>query len=250
MQAMNTSTGAMTEFFRAGGARLALFGALAFGAPLAAQAQAQTQAPDDADSAVFRTGLGITNLKFTDRSASTSTHTFGIVDFGASKSFGGLFLGFDTELPFNQGGTATNNELVQTEVADFTLGYTLFNRLSAFTGWHYARYDFWRSGNLFSGQVDKGPYLGLGYAFSIGKTSQLSASLAYGNFNSDTGAGTGKSTGTSAALTWSSDFRHGLGYYAKLRLLNYNFELDPGVVAVGGRDVKKSITTLAVGVVY
>lgn len=223
------------------GRLLTLAGLLAIGAPLAAQAQ-------DDDSAVFRTGLGVTSLKFTDRSASTSTHNFGIVDFGVSKSFGGVFVGFDTELPFNQGGTATNNEIVQTEVADFTLGYGFANRLSVFTGWHYARYDFWRSGNLFSGQVDRGPYLGLGYAFPIGK-NQLSASAAYGNFNSDSGAGPGKSTGASASLTWSGDFRHGMGYYVKLRLLSYNFELD-STPPTGGREVKKNITTLAVGVVY
>src|SRR5215470_11059815 len=153
-------------------------------------------AQDDTDSAVFRTGLGVTSLKFTDRSASESTHTFGIVDFGVSKSFGGVFLGFDTELPFNQGGTPTNDETVQTSVADFTLGYGFKNQLSVFTGWHYARYDFWRSGALFSRQTDRGPYLGLGYAFPIGK-NQLSASVAYGDFNSDSGAGPGKSTGTS-----------------------------------------------------
>ena len=218
--------------------------AFALGAPPVAQAQAQ----EDSDSAVFRTGLGVTSLKFTDRSASTSTHTFGIVDFGASKSFGGLFVGFDTELPFNQGGTPTNDEIVQTSVADFTLGYGFKNQLSVFTGWHYAKYDFWRQGLLFSRQTDKGPYLGLGYAFPVGR-NQLSASLAYGDFNSDSGAGPGKSTGTSASLTWSGDFRHGLGYYVKLRLLNYNFELDNAPPS-GGRDVKKTITTLAVGVVY
>jgi len=210
-------------------------------APLAAQAQ-------DDDSAVFRTGLGMTHLVFTDRSASTSKHTFGIVDFGASKSFGGVFVGFDTELPFNQGGTPTNDEIVQTAVADFTLGYAFRNRVSVFTGWHYAKYDFWRSGVLFSQQTDRGPYLGVGYAFLIGK-GQLSASLAYGDFNSDSGAGPGKSTGTSASLTWSSDFRHGLGYYVKLRLLNYNFELD-STPPSGGSEVKKTITTLAVGLVY
>lgn len=217
-----------------------LLGALALCAP--------AQAQDDSDSAVFRTGLGVTSLKFTDRSASESTHTFSIVDFGASKSFGGLFVGFDTELPFNQGGTPTNNEIVQTSVADATLGYGFKNQLSVFTGYHYAKYDFWRNGALFSRQTDKGPYLGLGYAFSVGK-NQLSASLAYGDFSSDSGAGPGKSTGTSASLTWSGDFRHGLGYYVKLRLLNYNFELD-STPPSGGRDVKKSITTLAVGVVY
>ena len=220
---------------------LTLAGVLAIGAPLAAQAQ-------DDDSAVFRTGLGMTHLVFTDRSASTSTHTFGIVDFGASKSFGGVFVGFDTELPFNQGGTPTNDEIVQTAVADFTLGYAFRNRVSVFTGWHYAKYDFWRQGLLFSQQTDRGPYLGVGYAFLIGK-GQLSASLAYGDFNSDSGAGPGKSTGTSASLTWSSDFRHGLGYYVKLRLLNYNFELD-STPATGGSEVKKTITTLAVGLVY
>src|SRR5215831_11607907 len=91
-----------------------LLGSLVLAAPAWAQ--------DDTDSAVFRTGLGVTSLKFTDRSASESTHTFGIVDFGVSKSFGGVFVGFDTELPFNQGGTPTNDETVQTSVADFTLG--------------------------------------------------------------------------------------------------------------------------------
>jgi len=217
-----------------------LLGSLALAAPAWAQ--------DDTDSAVFRTGLGVTSLKFTDRNASESTHTFGIVDFGVSKSFGGVFVGFDTELPFNQGGTPTNDETVQTSVADFTLGYGFKNQLSVFTGWHYARYDFWRSGTLFSRQTDRGPYLGLGYAFPIGK-NQLSASVAYGDFSSDSGAGPGKSTGTSLALTWSGDFRHGLGYYVKLRLLNYNFELDSPPPS-GGSDVKKSITTLAVGVVY
>ena len=211
---------------------------------LAAPAWAQ----DDSDSAVFRTGLGVTSLKFTDRSASESTHTFGIVDFGVSKSFGSVFVGFDTELPFNQGGTPTNDETVQTSVADFTLGYGFKNQLSVFTGWHYARYDFWRSGDLFSRQTDRGPYLGLGYAFPIGK-NQLSASVAYGDFSSDSGAGPGKSTGTSLALTWSGDFRHGLGYYVKLRWLNYNFKLD-SPPPTGGSDVKKSITTLAFGVVY
>jgi hypothetical protein len=221
---------------------LTLAGVLAIGAPLATQAQ------DDSDSSVFRTGLGMTHLVFTDRSASTSTHTFGIVDFGASKSFGGVFVGFDTELPFNQGGSPTNDEIVQTAVADFTLGYAFRNRVSVFTGWHYAKYDFWRQGLLFSQQTDRGPYLGVGYAFLIGK-GQLSASLAYGDFNSDSGAGPGKSTGTSASLTWSSDFRHGLGYYAKLRLLNYNFELD-STPATGGSEVKKTITTFAVGLVY
>jgi len=227
--------------FGAMGRSLTLAGLLAIGAPLAAQAQ-------DDDSAVFRTGLGMTHLVFTDRSASTSTHTFGIVDFGASKSFGGVFVGFDTELPFNQGGSPTNDEIVQTSVADFTLGYAFRNRLSVFTGWHYAKYDFWRAGLLFSQQTDRGPYLGVGYAFLIGK-GQLSASLAYGDFNSDSGAGPGKSTGTSASLTWSSDFRHGLGYYVKLRLLSYNFELD-STPPTGGSEVKKNITTLAVGVVY
>jgi hypothetical protein len=222
-----------------------LLAAFALGVPVAALAQ------EDTDSAVFRTGLGVQNLKFTDRSASTSTHTFGIVDFGASKSFGGVFVGFDTELPFNQGGTPTNNEIVQTEVADFTLGYGFKNQLSVFTGWHYAQYDFWRSGQLFSRQTDKGPYLGLGYGFSVGKTGQLSASLAYGDFNSDTGAGPGKSTGTSVALTWTGDFRHGLGWYARLRWLDYKFVLNSDVVPPsGGRDVYKSITTLAVGLVY
>ena len=224
---------------------LVLLSALALGAPASAQTQ------DDQDSAVFRTGLGVQNLKFTDRSASTSTHTFGIVDFGVSKSFGGVFVGFDTELPFNQGGTPTNNEIVQTEVADFTLGYGFKNQLSVFTGWHYAQYDFWRNGQLFSRQTDKGPYLGLGYGFSVGKTGQLSASLAYGDFNSDTGAGPGKSTGTSVALTWTGDFRHGLGWYARLRWLDYKFVLNSDVVPPsGGRDVYKSITTLAVGLVY
>src|SRR5215475_10661550 len=87
---------------------IVLIAASALAAPVVAQAQ------DDSDSAVFRTGLGVTSLKFTDRSASESTHTFGIVDFGVSKSFGGVFVGFDTELPFNQGGTPTNNETVQT----------------------------------------------------------------------------------------------------------------------------------------
>jgi hypothetical protein len=229
---MNRGTGVM---------RLLL--ALALGAPLAAQAQ------DSADSAVFRTGLGVTSLKFTDRSASESTHTFGIVDFGVSKSFGGLFVGFDTELPFNQGGTPTNNEIVQTSVADFTLGYGFKNQLSVFTGWHYARYDFWRSGALFSRQTDRGPYLGLGYGFTLGKTGQLSASVAYGDFNSDTGAGPGKTTGTSLALTYSGDFRHGLGWYTKLRWLNYNLELD-STPPTGSSEVKKSIVTLAVGLVY
>src|SRR5262245_9728336 len=217
--------------------------ALVLGAPLAAQAQ------DDTDSAVFRTGLGVTSLKFTERSASTSTHTFSIVDFGVSKSFGGFFAGFDTELPFNQGGTPTNNEIVQTSVADLTLGYAFANRLSVFTGWHYARYDFWRSGDLFSRQTDRGPYLGLGYGFTLGKSGQLSASAAYGDFSSDSGAGPGKTTGTSLALTYSGDVRHGLGWYTKLRWLNYNFELD-STPATGSRDVKKSILTLAVGVVY
>jgi hypothetical protein len=240
MQAMNNQ--ALAKFFRSG-VRLALLGVLALVAPLAAQAE------DDADSAVFRTGLGVTSLKFTDRSASTSTHTFGIMDFGVSKSFGGFFVGFDTELPFNQGGTPTNNEIVQTEVADLTIGYAFFNKLSVFGGAHYARYDFWRSGDLFSRQTDRGPYLGLGYAFAVGKSGQLSASLAYGDFNSDSGAGPGKSTGTSAALTWSGDFRHGLAYYVKLRLLNYNFELD-SPPPTGGRDVRKSITTLAIGLLY
>jgi hypothetical protein len=232
------------KLFSSGGAWLALLWLLALGAPVAALAQ------DDADAAVFRTGLGVQNLKFTDRSAATSTHTFGIVDFGASKSFGGVFVGFDTELPFNQGGTPTNNEIVQTEVADFTLGYGFKNQLSVFTGWHYARYDFWRNGDLFSRQTDKGPYLGLGYGFSVGKAGQLSASLAYGNFNSDTGAGPGKSTGTSVAVTWTGDFRHGLAWYARLKWLDYKFELDSDVVATGGRDVTKSIITLAVGLVY
>jgi hypothetical protein len=231
------------EFFGLTGVWLVLLGLLALGAPSAAQAQ------EDSDSAVFRTGLGVTSLKFVDRSASTSTHQFGIVDFGVSKSFGGFFVGFDTELPFNQGGTPTNNEIVQTSVADFTLGYGFKNQLSVFTGWHYARYDFWRSGDLFSRQTDKGPYLGLGYAFSVGKTGQLSASVAYGDFDSDSGAGPGKSTGTSASLTWSGDFRRGLGYYVKLRMLNYNFELD-STPPSGGRDVRKTITTLAVGLVY
>jgi len=226
-----------------GSAWVVLLAACALAAPAAAQTQ------DDPDSAVFRTGLGVTSLSFTDRSASTSTHTFGIVDFGVSKSFGGAFVGFDTELPFNQGGTPTNNEIVQTSVADLTLGYGFKNQVSVFTGWHYAKYDFWRSGDLFSRQTDSGPYLGLGYAFNVGKTGQLSASLAYGDFNSDSGAGPGKSTGTSASLTWSGDFRHGMGYYVKLRWLNYNFELD-STPPSGGRDVKKSITTLAVGVVY
>ena len=218
-----------------------LLGALALAAPAWAQ--------DDSDSAVFRTGLGVTSLKFTDRSASESTHTFGIVDFGVSKGFGGLFVGFDTELPFNQGGTPTNDEIVQTSVADATLGYGFKNQLSVFTGWHYAKYDFWRSGVLFSRQTDKGPYLGLGYAFSVGKTGQLSASLAYGDFSSDTGAGPGKSTGTSVALTWTSDFRHGLSWYARLKWLDYKFELD-STPPTGGRDVTKSIVTLAAGLVY
>src|SRR5499427_9090065 len=217
-----------------------LLGSLALAAPAWAQD----------DSAVFRTGLGVTSLKFTDRSASESTHTFGIVDFGASKSFGGLFVGFDTELPFNQGGTPTNNEIVQTSVADATLGYGFKNQLSVFTGYHYAKYDFWRSGVLFSRQTDKGPYLGLGYGFSVGKSGQLSASLAYGDFNSDSGAGPGKSTGTSLALTYSGDFRHGLGWYTKLRWLNYNFELDSPPPGGGGSEVKKSIITLAAGLVY
>src|SRR5262249_37045177 len=114
--------------------------ALTLAGPVAAQTQ------DDSDSAVFRTRLGVQNLKFTDRSANTSTHTYGIVDFGVSKSFGGLFVGFDTELPFNQGGTpgssSATDELVQMEDADVTLGYGFKNQLSVFTGWHYARYDF------------------------------------------------------------------------------------------------------------
>src|SRR5215813_6133745 len=96
-----------------------LLGSLALAAPAWAQ--------DDTDTAVFRTGLGVTSLKFTDRSSNTSTHQFGIVDFGVSKSFGGVFVGFDTELPFNQGGSAgspaptasdpnaTTDELVQME---------------------------------------------------------------------------------------------------------------------------------------
>ena len=220
-----------------------LIAASALAAPVAAQTQ------DDTDSAVFRTGLGVTSLKFTDRSSSQSTHTFGIVDFGVSKSFGGVFVGFDTELPFNQGGTPTNNEIVQTSVADATLGYGFKNQLSVFTGYHYAKYDFWRSGVLFSRQTDKGPYLGLGYGFSVGKSGQLSASLAYGDFNSDSGAGPGKSTGTSVALTWTSDFRHGLSWYAKLKWLDYKFELD-STPPSGGRDVTKSIVTFAVGLVY
>ena len=103
------SNGSWVSGARAGSTSLVvLLGALGLGAPLLALAQ------DDADSAVFRTGLGVTSLKFTDRSASTSTHTFGIVDFGVSKSFAGAFVGFDTELPFNQGGTPTNDEIVQT----------------------------------------------------------------------------------------------------------------------------------------
>lgn len=51
---------------------LTLAGALAIGAPLAAQAQAQ-----DDDSAVFRTGLGVTSLKFTDRSSIPALTTSG-----------------------------------------------------------------------------------------------------------------------------------------------------------------------------
>jgi hypothetical protein len=241
MQAMNNQ--ALARFFRSG-VRHAFLGVLALCAPLTAQAQ------EDPDAAQFRTGLGMTFLKFTDRSSTTSSHDFAIVDFGVSKSFGGFFLGFDTELPFNQGGTPTNNEMVQTEVADFTAGYAFFNRLSVFGGAHYARYDFWRDGQLFTRQTDKGPYLGLGYAFSVGKTGQLSASAAYGRFNSEIGAGPGTSTGVSAALTWAGDFRHGLGYYVKLRVLDYKFELDPNVVATGNRDAKKTVTTLAIGLLY
>ena len=220
-----------------------LLGSLALAAPAWAQ--------DDSDSAVFRTGLGVTRLSFTDRSSSTSIHTFGIVDFGVSKSFGGVFVGFDTELPFNQGGSPANDEIVQTAVGDLTLGYGFKNQLSVFTGWHYAKYDFWRQGTLFSQQTDRGPYLGLGYGFSVGKSGQLSASLAYGDFNSDTGAGAGKSTGTSVALTWTSDFRHGLSWYTKLKWLDYKFKLDSDVTPpTGGRDVTKSIVTLAIGLVY
>jgi hypothetical protein len=231
-----------------------LLGSLALAAPAWAQ--------DDTDSAVFRTGLGVTSLKFTDRNGNASTHRFGIVDFGASKSFGGVFVGFDTELPFNQGGSAgspaptatdqnaTTDELVQMEDADLTLGYGFKNQLSVFTGWHYARYDFWRNGTLFSRQTDRGPFLGLGYGFSVGKSGQLSASLAYGDFNSDTGAGPGKSTGTSVGLTWTSDFRHGLSWYARLKWLDYKFKLDSDVVVTGGRDATKSIVSLAIGLVY
>jgi hypothetical protein len=40
-----------------------------------------------------------------------------------------------------------------------------------------------------------------------------------------------------------------MGYYVKLRLLRYNFELDSPPLS-GGSEVKKNITTLAVGVVY
>ena len=220
-----------------------LLAAFTWAAPGAAQAQ------DDSDSAVFRTGLGVTRLSFTDRSSSTSIHTFSIVDFGVSKSFGGVFVGFDTELPFNQGGSPANDEIVQTVVGDLTLGYGFKNQVSVFTGWHYAKYDFWRQGALFSQQTDRGPYLGVGYGFSVGKTGQLSASLAYGDFSSDTGGGPGKSTGTSVALTWTGDFRHGLSWYTKLKWLDYKFELD-STPPTGGRDVTKSIVTLAAGLVY
>ena len=242
---MNMRSEVLRKLFGSGGARLALLGVLALGAPFAAKAQ------ENPEGANFRTGLGMTHLKFVDRSASTSTHDFAIVDFGASKSFGGFFVGFDTELPFNQGGTPTNNETIQTVVGDLTVGYAFFNKLSVFGGWHYAKYDFWRNGQLFTRNTDRGPYLGLGYAFALGKSGQLSASAAYGSFDSDSGAGPGTSTGTSLSLTWADDFRHGLGYYVRLRVLDYNFELDSDVVPPsGGRDVKKTVTTLAVGLLY
>src|SRR5262249_40511827 len=128
---MNKNMETRTKRFRLAGAGLALLGVLSLAAPLAAHAE------DDPDAAVFRTGLGMTFLKFVDRTPTTLKHDFAIVDFGVSKSFGSFFVGFDTELPFNQGGTPNNNEFVQTEVADLTVGYAFFNKLSVFTGAHY-----------------------------------------------------------------------------------------------------------------
>jgi ABC-type antimicrobial peptide transport system permease subunit len=241
---MITRCKALRRFFGRGGLGLVFLGVAAFAAPLAAQTQ------ESPDSATFRTGLGYTSLKFVDLSSTSSTHDFAIVDFGANKSFGGFFVGFDTELPFNQGGTPTNNEMVQTEVADLSLGYTFGSGFSVFGGGHYAKYDFWRNGQLFTRQTDKGPFLGLGYAFSLAKTGQLSASIAHGVFNSQIGAGPGTSTGNSFSLTWADDFRRGLNYYVKLRVLDYKFELDSDVVATGGRDAKKTVTTLSIGLLY
>jgi hypothetical protein len=233
-----------TNVLRSASILLSLAGPLALAVPAAAHAQ------EGADSAVFRVGLGLTHLKFVDRTPTTSTHQFAIMDIGVSKSFGAFFVGLDTELPFNQGGTTTNNELVQTESADVTGGYTFAGRWSLFGGAHFAKYDFWRDGALFTRHTDKGPYIGGGYGFSVGQAGQLSVSLAYGDFKSDIGAGPGKSKGNSASLTWSGDFRHGLQYYAKLRVLDYKFELDPDVVATGKRTVEKTITTLSAGIVF
>jgi hypothetical protein len=50
-------------------------------------------------------------------------------------------------------------------------------------------------------------------------------------------------------LTWTSDFRHGTSWYARLKWLDYKFELD-STPPTGGRDVTKSIVTVAVGLVY
>src|SRR5258707_1086100 len=106
-KAMITSSEVSSRLFRSRRVRLALLGLLALAAPVAVKAQ------ENPEGATFRTGLGYTYLRFTDRTPTTSTHDFAIVDFGVSKSFGKFFVGFDTELPFNQGGTPTNNEMVQ-----------------------------------------------------------------------------------------------------------------------------------------
>jgi hypothetical protein len=226
---------------------------------------APLRAQEVPDSLSFKVGLGELDLTFADRSNRTFQAQMAFLDFGVTKTFGRLFITFNTELPFNQGGDMDQNSgtqlVTQLESYDLALGYSFVNRLSVFGGWHHAKYNFLRSGSQssMSETRDNGPFVGIGYGVQVGKGT-LALSVARGRFDTElvspppsiTVTNTPATTsGNSYALTWTSEFRHELSYYVRFRQLDYNFTVDPEFQSATLRNTgEKKISMLSIGIIF